>query len=245
MPYDVADFANADRQIKGTEIALPGLEPVTDKSLADRVVDQLRDAIQTGAYAPGDRLVERRLAAELGVSHIPVREALTRLAEEGLVQRLPRRGSRVAAIDAKELDDLSSLRVVLEQYVVERAMANWTAEAEQELRAIVGQMEQAADAGDTTRLFDLDVQFHERLWALTEHSMLVDLVAQLRGRISLFLRAATVALEPRALKAHAASHAALVDAIAGGDRTLAREAMAAHIEVAAERIQAGLPDPAA
>jgi DNA-binding GntR family transcriptional regulator len=224
---------------------VPGLEPVTDKSLSDRVVDQLRDAIQNGAYAPGDRLVERRLAAELGVSHIPVREALTRLAEEGLVQRLPRRGSRVAAIDAKELEDLSSLRVLLEQYVVERAMLHWSAEAERSLRTIVAEMERAAQRGDTARLFDLDIRFHEQLWALTDHSMLVDLVAQLRGRISLFLRAATVALEPKALESHAQSHAALLDAIAGGDARRARRAMAAHIQEAAKRIQAGLPPSAA
>jgi DNA-binding GntR family transcriptional regulator len=221
---------------------LPGLEPVTDKSLSERVVDQLREAIQQGVYAPGDRLVERKLAAELGVSHIPVREALTRLAEEGLVERLPRRGSRVAAIDAKELEDLSSLRVVLEQYVVERAMQHWSEEAEHALRAIVAAMEQAARRGDTARLFDLDVDFHEQLWALTDHSMLVDLVAQLRGRISLFLRAATVALEPQALQRHAASHAALLDAIASGDARRARRAMAAHIQAAARRIDARLPE---
>jgi DNA-binding GntR family transcriptional regulator len=220
---------------------LPGLEPVTDKSLSDRVVDQLRGAIQNGAYAPGDRLVERRLASELGVSHIPVREALTRLAEEGLVERLPRRGSRVAAIDAKELDDLSSLRVLLEQYVVERAMLHWTDEAERSLREIVAQMERAAARGDTRRLFDLDVRFHERLWALADHAMLVDLVAQLRGRISLFLRAATAALEPAALQAHAASHGTLLDAIASGNARRARRTMAAHIEEAAERIRATLP----
>lgn len=224
---------------------MPGLEPVTDKSLADRVVDQLREAIQNGTYGPGDRLVERRLAGEMGVSHIPVREALMRLAEEGLVERLPRRGSRVAVIDAKELDDLSSLRVLLEQYVVERAMQHWTPAAERSLRELVTQMERAADSGDTSRLFDLDVQFHEQLWTLTDHPMLVDLVAQLRGRISGFLRAATVALEPQALRTHATSHGELVDAIASGDARRARRAMAAHIRVAADRIQAGLPADAA
>lgn len=220
---------------------MPGLEPVTDKSLSDRVVDQLRDAIQNGAYAPGDRLVERRLAGELGVSHIPVREALARLSEEGLVERLPRRGSRVAAINAKELEDLSGLRVLLEQYVVERAMQHWTPEAERSLRAIVDEMAAAAQEQDTTQLFALDVRFHEQLWALTDHTMLVDLVTQLRGRISLFLRAATVALEPKALNSHAASHAALLDAIASGDAGRARRAMAKHIGSATKRIEANLP----
>jgi DNA-binding GntR family transcriptional regulator len=220
----------------------PRLHPVDDKNLADRVADQLRDTIHNGGYAPGERLVERRLASELGVSHIPVREALTRLTEEGLVERLPRRGCRVAAIGGKDLRDLSSLRVLLEQYVAERAMDNWTPKAERSLRDLVAQMEAAADRGDTARLSDLDVRFHEQLWALTDHAILVDLVAQLRGRISGFLRAATTALEPEALRAHAAAHTRLLDALASGDKAAARRAMRRHIEDAARRIEAGLPD---
>jgi DNA-binding GntR family transcriptional regulator len=158
------------------------------------------------------------------------------------VERLPRRGSRVAALGAKDLDDLSSLRVLLEQYVVKRAIENWTPKAERLLRDIVTQMEHAAERGDTKRLYTLDVRFHEQLWSLTDHTILIDLVAQLRGRISGFLRAATVALEPDALKTHAASHGALVDAIASRDSRRADRAMAEHVQDAAKRIRATLPD---
>ena len=73
-------------------------EPLPDQSLADAVVDRLRAAISSGMYKPGERLVERRLAHEFGISHIPLREALARLTEEGLVVRLPRRGARVASL---------------------------------------------------------------------------------------------------------------------------------------------------
>ena len=86
-------------------------------SVAGRVADQLRDLIRDGAYAPGARLVERSIARELGTSHIPVREALARLAEEGLVVRLPRRGARVAELSPRMLEEISSVRVVLEQFV--------------------------------------------------------------------------------------------------------------------------------
>ncbi|MDW5592923.1 GntR family transcriptional regulator [Conexibacter stalactiti] len=220
------------------------LQPVDSKNLADRVADQLRETIQSGAYAPGERLVERRLAAELGVSHIPVREALTRLIEEGLVERLPRRGCRVAAINAKELRDLSRLRVLLEQYVAERAIENWNDQAERSLREIVAQMEAAADRGDTRRLSNLDVRFHEELWALTDDEILIDLVAQLRGRIGGFLRAATTALEPAALRAHASSHGELIDALSARRVGPAKRAMARHIEVAAQRVGDALPPEA-
>ena len=69
----------------------------------------LRGLIRDGAYAPGARLVERSIATELGTSHIPVREALARLAEEGLVVRLPRRGARVAELSPTLLDEISSV----------------------------------------------------------------------------------------------------------------------------------------
>jgi DNA-binding GntR family transcriptional regulator len=218
----------------------PQLQPVTDQNVAERVAEQIREAIQTGVYAPGHRLVERRLAAELGVSHIPVREALARLAEEGLVEHLARRGSRVAAIDTRQLQDLSSLRTVLEQYVVERAQARWTAEIERKLRKVVAQMERAAARGDTRRLFDLDVKFHEGLWEAADSPMLQDVVAQLRGRINGFLRAATAALEPEALQAHARSHQELLDLIAAGTPAPAKVAMARHIAVATDRIETTL-----
>ena len=74
------------------------IQPLPDQSLADAVADRLREGIHNGEYAPGQRLVERTLSDGLGVSHIPVREALTKLEDEGLVVRLPRRGARVAEL---------------------------------------------------------------------------------------------------------------------------------------------------
>ena len=74
------------------------LEPLVDRTVADRIAERIREAIHDGSYSPGTRLVERSVARELGVSHIPVREALARLADEGLVDRMPRRGARVAEL---------------------------------------------------------------------------------------------------------------------------------------------------
>ena len=112
-------------------------EPLPDQSLADAVVDRLRAAISSGMYSPGERLVERRLAHEFGISHIPLREALARLTEEGLVVRLPRRGARVASLTPRMLEEVSSLRVVLEQFVVRRLKGRFTSEAHAGLQAIV------------------------------------------------------------------------------------------------------------
>ncbi|WP_220189141.1 GntR family transcriptional regulator [Streptomyces phytophilus] len=219
------------------------LNPLSTGNLADQVADALRDAILEGRYPPGTRLVERTLAAELGVSHIPVREALSRLADEGLTERTPRRGSRVATLTARELDELSTLRIVLEQFVVARVGERLTPRTERELRKLVEGMHRAAVDGNFRRVFDLDQRFHERLWELADHRMLNELVTQLRSRIGAFLRAATAALPKERLEEHAASHDVLLDALLDDDPETARAEMARHIEAAAVRIRAALPEP--
>jgi DNA-binding GntR family transcriptional regulator len=215
--------------------------PLADQSLSDAVVDRLRTAISSGVYAPGDRLVERRLAHEFGISHIPLREALVRLTEEGLVEKLPRRGARVASLTPQMLEEVSSLRVVLEQFVVRRLKDRFTPEAHAELQLIVDRMVKAADQQDLVHMHELDQQFHQRLWELTDHALLVDLAAQMRSRMSHFFRAAAASLEPDEVRRHADSHQHLLDVIASGDRRAAERAMKQHVEQAAQRIaDAGL-----
>jgi DNA-binding GntR family transcriptional regulator len=216
-------------------------DPLADQSLSDAVVDRLRTAIWSGVYAPGDRLVERRLAREFGISHIPLREALARLTEEGLVERLPRRGARVASLTPRMLEEVSSLRVVLEQFVVRRLKDRFTPEAHAELQVIVDWMVEAAEQHDLVRVHELDQQFHQRLWELTDHALLVELAAQMRSRTSHFYRAAAASLGPDEVRRHADSHQQLLDVIASGDRRAAERAMQQHVEQAAQRIaDAGL-----
>jgi DNA-binding GntR family transcriptional regulator len=215
--------------------------PLPDQSLSDAVVDRIRAAIWSGVYAPGDRLVERRLAHEFGISHIPLREALARLTEEGLVEKLPRRGARVASLTPRMLEEVSSLRVVLEQFVVRRLKDRFTDGAHAELQVIVDRMVEAAEKHDLVRVHELDQQFHQRLWELTDHTLLVELAAQMRSRTSHFYRAAAASLGPDEVRRHADSHQQLLDVIASGDRRAAERAMQQHVEQAAQRIaDAGL-----
>jgi DNA-binding GntR family transcriptional regulator len=216
-------------------------DPLPDQSLSDAVVDRIRAAIWSGVYAPGDRLVERRLAHEFGISHIPLREALARLTEEGLVEKLPRRGARVASLTPRMLEEVSSLRVVLEQFVVRRLKDRFTDEAHAELQEIVDRMVEAAEKHDLVSVHELDQQFHQRLWEQTDHALLVELAAQMRSRTSHFYRAAAASLGPDEVRRHADSHQQLLDVIASGDRRAAERAMQQHVEQAAQRIaDAGL-----
>ncbi|MFH6689486.1 GntR family transcriptional regulator [Cellulosimicrobium funkei] len=220
------------------------LKSVPDQNVADRVTVELREAIFSGDLAPGERLVERKLAERLGTSHIPVREALTRLTQEGLVERLPHRGARVAALTSRDLEEISSLRTLLEQFAVVRVQDAWDPAKEAKLRKTVQQMVQAAEKGSNARVFELDRRFHEQLWEMADHRMLMTLNAQLRSRITGFLRAANAALEPEARVAHARTHDLIVDAIAGGDPGTAQRVMAEHIGEAAARLASHTEDEA-
>jgi DNA-binding GntR family transcriptional regulator len=211
-------------------------DPLPDQSLADAVADRLRAAITEGVYAPGEHLVERRLARQFGVSHIPLREALARLVEEGLVVRLPRRGARVASLTPRALEEVSSLRVVLEQFVVRRLKGRFTPEAHAGLQRIVDAMRSAADRRDLVRVHELDQQFHQRLWELTDHELLVEVAAQMRSRTNHFFRAAASSFGRDEVRQHAESHQELLDVIASGDLRAAERAMQRHVEAAAKRI---------
>jgi DNA-binding GntR family transcriptional regulator len=211
-------------------------DSLPDHNLADTVADQMRAAIWSGVYAPGDRLVERRLAYQFGVSHIPLREALARLVEEGLVVHLPRRGARVASLSPRMLEEVSSLRVVLEQFVLRRIQGRFTPAARAGLQSIVDEMIRAAEQHELVRLHELDQEFHEYLWHLTDHALLVELAGQLRSRVSHFFRAAAESLGPDGMRRHAETHQELLDVIASGNQRAAERAMERHIRTAAQRI---------
>ena len=206
------------------------LQPLPDQSLADAVADRLREAILQEEYSPGDRLVERTISARLGVSHIPVREALTKLEDEGLVVRLPRRSARVAELSPVTIAEISSMRVLLEGFVVRRVTERWTPRVERDLLRLSDRMVAAARRGDGAAVLELDHRFHERLWQQADHSILIEVATTMRGRINGFLRATIQTLSPDELVAHAMTHRILTEVIAAGDPDAAAEAMCAHIQ---------------
>jgi DNA-binding GntR family transcriptional regulator len=93
--------------------------PLDAPSLVELAVRRLRAEIVSGAFAPGERLVEEQLTRRLGISRAPLREALRLLGQQGLVEHLPRRGVRVVALSARDIDELFSLRDVLERFALE------------------------------------------------------------------------------------------------------------------------------
>jgi DNA-binding GntR family transcriptional regulator len=131
-------------------------------TLRTHVVKMLSAGILSGKYKPGDRLNESQIARELGISRIPVREALSQLQEQGLVQNRERRGMFVTNIGPEEVLQLLSLRIILEAEALRLAQARMTPEILTELEKLMAQMD--AWNGTLLEAAGLDLEFHRVLW---------------------------------------------------------------------------------
>jgi DNA-binding GntR family transcriptional regulator len=140
-------------------VTIPGKEASTN--LRTQVVKALSDGILTGKYRPGDRLNESQIARELSISRIPVREALSQLQEQGLVQNRERRGMFVTQMGPQEVEHMFCLRLLLEGEVVRLARSHMAADVLAELEGIIAKME--AWDGDLLESAALDLQFHRTL----------------------------------------------------------------------------------
>lgn len=157
--------------------------PIPQYTLADAVTARLREAIVTGQLAQGEKLAETALAAQMGVSRSPVREALHRLQLEGLVHSQPNRGSYVWEPTEADVDEIISLRVMIESLAAEWALPNLTDEDFVQLDAIIERQRQLIEAGDFLKLIHEDKHFHEyvcdivaTLLALRIHVLLFEVV---------------------------------------------------------------------
>jgi DNA-binding GntR family transcriptional regulator len=231
---------DATRHEPQQERQLSALNP---KSVVDEVTDSLRNGIESRLYPPGTHLVERSVAQALGVSSIAVREAFVRLANEGVVVQKPRRGTFVASFSADAVLDLARVRIALEQLVVGLAAANWTAEATATVQATVDEMYEAAEAGDAERFFALDSRFHDTFWRIAGSPILLEIASLLRGRLSGFIRHATLRRSHEQLIEAATTHQVWLDAVATGNVELARNEVDRQIMMTFEQISASLVEP--
>src|SRR5665647_2599782 len=125
--------------------------------LSDQAYDLLKSRLIAREYAPGTRLVESEIARQLAVSQAPVRDALRRLAHEGLVLQLPRRGSFVAEVSAEEVRDAYALRAALEELAVKEAMKHMDDSLIDALENDITTMLKAAADDSMERLVDAAV----------------------------------------------------------------------------------------
>src|SRR5512139_4167270 len=139
---------------------------------SDRAVQSLRELILGGEYAPGERLGEVELAAAIGVSRTPVREALRRLAAEGLVEITTNKGARVVEYPQADLDSIFTLRAEIEGLAA-RAAAERASEADiDRLGELAERHRERAEAGALDEVYALNSEFHALLNALAGSAVL-------------------------------------------------------------------------
>ena len=205
----------------------------------------VRDAIRAGRYQPGDRIVEREVSEELGVSSIAVRDAFAQLTQEGWIERLPRRGVRVRPLDAAEVGDISTLRALLEGEAAARAAARLVDGldgdvADSALGLVEGIPEAMTRAGsrrDRATLLALDDAFHAALWHLAGSPTLEEMLQNLRARVTPMIRESLYLMPDDDLPLMGEWHAELLAAIHEGPRP-ARAAAAHHTDRTRTRVLA-------
>ena len=203
------------------------LGKLEQRTITKSVVNIIRAAILDGRFAPGTQLREVAIASELGVSRAPLREALTVLAEIGLVTRIPFRGSYVAEVSPQHIAEIASLRNKLEPMAIELAIPHLGKHEFRALTRDVEIMQAAADEGDMAKSIDAHMSFHRRLYEYSRHDLLLSIWHSWEAQLQLFLSLDHQAFED--LHELAAAHLRLLDAVLTKDMTIIGDEVALHI----------------
>jgi DNA-binding GntR family transcriptional regulator len=212
------------------------------RTLWERVHDHLRDEILSGRLTPGTELAEVALAESLGVSRGPVREALGRLATEGLVTIRPRRGAVVRAFSSDEFIEAYQVREALETMAVRLGVPQLTADDVGALERAIEEMSACGTAGDVQGFFEANTAFHLVFFDAAANRMLADLYRQLRGQID---RHRVRSLELRGdVRRSIAEHKAILRAAKAGDVERTVHLVSEHIRVPQIRLLVEDQEPA-
>jgi len=205
------------------------LNPLIYKSLRQHVRVTLRAAIMEGRFPPGSRLLEEQIAAQLGISRAPVREALRELELEGLVKSEPHRGTFVKAPQTIEIHirELFSLRAVLEGLAA-RIVATDPNMDFAILQAFVDEIKQAAEAQEHERIHDRDLEFHRKVVELSRHALLNATYGTIYPQIRGICESVLPTVADR-LGMIIKAHQKLVNVLKGGDPEAAEALLRRHI----------------
>ena len=197
------------------------------QSLTTKVYKHVRDCILDGRYNTGDYLIETKLAEELDVSRTPIREALKQLELEGLVDSIPNRGVVVRGISDADIDDIFTIRYLLEGQAAYWAAERVNEEQLSELSELVALMELYTNKNDTVKLAKLDAEFHDVIFSASNSRMLKHILASLHQNAQR-ARKSSLGMPERTHKSFE-EHMAIYEAIAGRRADEAKALMEAHV----------------
>jgi DNA-binding GntR family transcriptional regulator len=208
------------------------IQPIYLANLRDHVHHNLRDAILAGRFGSGERLNERDLARELGVSTTPLKEALRQLEAEGLVRTEARRGVYVT-FGAQQAEEMTLARAALESMIARLAAKRASASDVKRLQDLVRSMETATVAGDVAHLIELNEAFHGQIHEASG----CDYLRRLQARQQMYNYTTRVGLlgEAEERQRAFAEHRAIAEAIAHGDQDEAERIMRDHVVRSGQR----------
>jgi GntR family transcriptional regulator, rspAB operon transcriptional repressor len=228
----------------GTARTYPTLEPIASPNVRDMVYERLKEGILNHEFAPGSQLLARQLAVQLNTSTTPVVQVILRLAEEGLVEVIPRRGTFVADLSADRIRQLFEAADAIEGYAARLAVTRVTEAQIQDLRAILtasNAYPSTLDQSSATELhvpFEKDSQFHCRLVAVSGNPFLISMYQKLDSQIWTFVRMRLVANYTRIRPLAAEGHANMLRLLVARDESGLVEAIRQHnLQILAEYAQ--------
>lgn len=203
--------------------------------LRDVVFHTLREAILKGELKPGERLMELQLAAKLGVSRTPIREAIRMLEQEGLAVTIPRKGAEVAKMTEKDMEDVLQVREALDELAATIACELITREELEELKRTMLEFEESTKTGDVKRIVEADVRFHDIIYKATDNPKLVSMLNNLREQMYRY-RLEYIKDEknhPILIK----EHSEIVEGLTKKDKALVTAAMHDHVKNQANAVK--------
>jgi DNA-binding GntR family transcriptional regulator len=221
----MADSSNAH----GPGPSAPIGHGVRNLTLREQVLEYLREEILSNRLEPGAELNEAALSQSLGVSRGPVREAIGRLASEGLVRAIPRRGAIVTALTREEFVDAYQVREALETLAIRLAVPRFEPDDLAELRELHEEMVRHAEHGEVKAFFDTNAAFHRLFVDGSGNRKLQEVYRLLMDQMGRYL-ARSLALRGTLAKS-VAEHSAILEAVEVGDAERAVRLLADHIEV--------------
>ena len=205
--------------------------PVRSPLLAEAVANAIVERAARGYFQPGQRLIETEVARELGVSRLPVREALKTLESQGIVASTPHRGTRLMEVDEAKLAKLLDVHVQLELLALRSALPFFHGNPAglKPLDRVLRQMERAASKGDRFAVATAAVRFHREICVASDNEVLVKLWEALSRHLAVAFGMPTVG-EP-SLQRYYRCHLKLRNVIAKGDLATVQAALERHIQV--------------
>lgn len=212
----------------------PNLPQIKNISIREQTVDALREAILTGELKPGQSLIEMDLSKQLGVSRAPIREALRILNSEGLVETIPYHGTTVGRLTKDDIEELYSMRILLETFALERIVSLQNAEHVDTLKNLYERMVEAGTRNDLKAVNEIDREFHDAIISMSGHKLLELLwqMVAMKVRQVMALRN----MRNSDLTQIARNHLPLIEAIQLGNLVEAKQLLSEHIASAGDLI---------